>query len=46
MTGTMRERKPGVWELNYDAYRDLQGKRHRRSKTFRATGAEASVRLA
>ena len=46
MKGSMRERKPGVYELNYDAYRDLNGKRYRRSETFRGTEAEARVRLA
>ena len=46
MKGSMRERKPGVYELNYDAYRDLKGKRYRRSKTFRGTEAEARLRLA
>ena len=45
MKGTMRERKPGVWELNYDAYRDLNGKRHRRLETFRGTEAKARARL-
>ena len=46
MKGSMRERKPGVYELNYDADRDLNGKRYRRSETFRGSEAEARVRLA
>ena len=45
MKGSMRERQPGVWELNYDVYRDLNGKRHRRSRTFRGTEAKARARL-
>ena len=45
MSGSMRERQPGVWELNCEAYREPNGKRHRRSETFRGTEAEAQVRL-
>ena len=45
MKGTMRELNPGVWEIRCEAYRDLNGKRHRRSETFHGTKTEARARL-
>ena len=45
MTGTIRRRRPNVWELTVDVGKDPNGKRRRCSATFLGTKPEAERRL-
>ena len=45
MKGRIRRRSSGHWELTADAGKDANGKRRRRSETFKGSKREADRRL-
>ena len=46
MRGHIRKRKDGVYEINWETPRGLNGERHRRSETVHGTKADARAELA
>ena len=45
MEGTMRERRPGVWEITLNLGRDAKGIRRRKTLTFRGSKTQAARKM-